>query len=334
MPLTLKVIEKLCCGLFTFATYFSIFRYKSFKISLGGSGLNSSRILVNLGEVDLQFFGAIGKDKNGKLVRDLVESSGVETWYEFRHNFLHDDSFFIFSLEELKIRTGTVICLCQNSDRSLVANIGAALKLEKSFVKQQLDNFTTSPSFYYIEGFFIPDKMDIVNMLYDRFSHSPNTLLVTNLNAPYIVKHFQKEITFIVNKADVIFGNRDEFEELASINGFKNLNDLLEDLFSSYCTKSLRQKVIVITDGENDVVYYKGDANGIESGSVNVPQVNKEDIVDTTGAGDSFVAGFLYELIKGKEIRECIEFGIMISSQVIRTIGCNLPKKGSNETNN
>lgn len=238
---------------------------------------------------------------------------------------------FIFSLQELKIRTGTVVCLCQGSDRSLVANIGAALKCEKSFVENHLSNFTTSPSYYYIEGFFIPSKMDIVRMLYEKYS-SENSLLITNLNAPYIVKTFQKDVTWMIKRADVIFGNRDEFEELASINGFECMDDLFTELFSSY-SKVLLQKIIVITDGADDVVYYKGDVNGIESGSVIVPKVNKEDIVDTTGAGDSFVAGFLYEFIRGKDTRDCIDFGIAISSQVIKTIGCNLPKKGSTEIN-
>lgn len=247
------------------------------------------------------------------MVRKLLISSS-----------LHESQIFIFSLQELPIRTGTVVCLCQGVDRSLVANIGAALKCEKQYVEDRLKNLTSTPSFYYIEGFFIPDKMDICRLLYERYSK--NSLLITNLNAPYIVKTYQKDVTWLVSKADVIFGNRDEFEELARINGFKSMDDLFSDLFSSY-SKALQQKIIVITDGANDVVYYKGDANGIESKSINVPQVNKEDIVDTTGAGDSFVAGFIYELIRGKDVKECIDFGIEISSQVIRTVGCNLSKK-------
>lgn len=221
-----------------------------------------------------------------------------------------------------------MVCLSKGSDRSLVANIGAALKCEKTFVQQELGNFTTDPKFYYIEGFFIPNKMDICRSVYERYSANPNCQFITNLNAPYIIKNFQKDITWMVKKADVVFGNRDEFEELAKINGYENMDDLFSELFASYSNK-LVQKKIVVTDGADDVVFYKGDANGIESGSVPVPLVKKEDIVDTTGAGDSFVAGFIYELMRGKDIRECIEVGIKISSQVIRVIGCNLPSTES-----
>lgn len=73
---------------------FFIFRYKTFKFSLGGSGLNSARILGEaLGEKNLRFFGAIGNDKNGKLVRDILKRSGVDARYALKFHFhiAHDN---------------------------------------------------------------------------------------------------------------------------------------------------------------------------------------------------------------------------------------------------
>jgi len=226
----------------------------------------------------------------------------------------------------LKTRTGTCVCLCQGSDRSLVANIGAALNCEKSHVEENVEKLSQDPDYYYIEGFFIPNKMDICRYLNDKFSENPNTLFITNLNAPYIVKTFQKDVTWLVQKSDIIFGNRDEFEELATINGFQSMNDLLSDLFAKY-TKSHRQKVVIITDGANPVIFMCGNKNGFESSTVEVPQVNIDAIIDTTGAGDSFVGGFLYaHMNNGEDVKKCIEFGCKISAAVIQTIGCNLPK--------
>jgi adenosine kinase len=118
---------------------------------------------------------------------------------------------FILSLQQLsEIKTGTCLCLCQGESRSLTANIGAALNMEKEFIEKQLEIFTTNPSIYYIEGFFIPQKMHICRFLYDKYKNNPDTLLVTNLNAPYIVKSFTKDITWLTKKADIVFGNRDE----------------------------------------------------------------------------------------------------------------------------
>lgn len=179
------------------------------------------------------------------------------------------------------------------------------------------------PQFYYIEGFFLPEKMQICKFLYERYANHPSVKLITNLNAPYIVKNFSKDITWLAKKADIVFGNRDEFEELASINGFQTMDDQLSELLSN----SEKDKIIVVTDGANPVFFYKGNSTNIESDLVNVPPVNVKDIVDTTGAGDSFVAGFLFALIEGKPIRECIELGCEISAKVIKVIGCNLPKQ-------
>lgn len=60
--------------------FFYIFRYKTFNFSLGGSGLNTCRILRAIGEKNMKFFGAIGKDKNGKLVKDIVKKAEVDAW--------------------------------------------------------------------------------------------------------------------------------------------------------------------------------------------------------------------------------------------------------------
>lgn len=217
------------------------------------------------------------------------------------------------------------MCLCNGSDRSLVANIGAALSCEKSHIQQSIEKLTQYPEYYYIEGFFIPNKMDICRYLHQKFSEYPDILFITNLNAPYIVNTFSKDVTWMVNKADVVFGNRDEFEELSTINGYRSMDDMIAELVSAY-SKSHRPKIIVITDGSSPIVVYEGNKNGLDSWSVEVPRVDNDKIIDTTGAGDSFVAGFLYALMKGESVKSSVQFGCKIAGHVIQTIGCNLPK--------
>lgn len=233
-----------------------------------------------------------------------------------------------FSLQQLDdIKTGTCLCLCQGEERSLTANIGAALKVEKSFVEENLKLLDADPELYYIEGFFIPEKMNICRFLYEKYSKTPSIKLITNLNAPYIVKTFPKDVMWLAKKSDIVFGNRDEFEELASISDFGTMDDLITDLLNDYHSTN-KHKIIVVTDGANPVYWHKGNSSsGIESDSVEVPKVDPLEIIDTTGAGDSFVAGFINALMDGKSTRECIEVGCEISAKVIKVIGCNLPKK-------
>jgi adenosine kinase len=107
------------------------------------------------------------------------------------------------------------------------------------------------------------------------------------------------------------------------MNNFATTEDLFDDLLRDY-QETKRDKIIVVTDGSNPVHFYRVNKTGIETESVKVPKVKKEEIIDTTGAGDSFVAGFLYGLIEGKDIKECIELGCDISAKVIKVLGCNL----------
>ncbi|CRL03317.1 CLUMA_CG016502, isoform A [Clunio marinus] len=283
-------------------------RNKILKFSLGGSGLNSTRILAAMGQLDVIFFGAIGEDQNGKVVKEILKRSMVNARLQQRKD----------------VRTGTCLCLCQGEDRSLTAYVGAAMKVDKSFIEESIKSLSSSlPALYYIEGFFIPEKMHICRFLHEKYQ---NSKLITNLNAPYIVKTFPKDISWLTKKADIVFGNRDEFEELASMNGFETMEDLLTDLLNEYNKPNEQKKIIVVTDGANPVFFYEGNSSQIQSDLVNVPQVDANEIIDTTGAGDSFVAGFIYALMEGKTTRECIEVGCEISAKVIRVIGCNLPK--------
>lgn len=60
---------------------FPSYRYRKVQYSLGGSGLNSSRILAALGrQKDLMFYGAIGNDQNGRVVKEILKRSGVNAW--------------------------------------------------------------------------------------------------------------------------------------------------------------------------------------------------------------------------------------------------------------
>ncbi len=271
------------------------------------------------------FFGSVGQDQNGTKIKEILEKDNIRSCLQ--------------TFDEHS--TGTCVCLIKDDCRSLTANIGAALHLQLEHVIDNLEKFENLKpegshstqkqrierlgTIFYVEGFFIPEKMHICRYLYENYCQDSSNLLITNLNAPYIVQNYTKDVQYMAGCADILFGNRDEFEELASILGLKSIEDLITNFLTEY-SKGNRKKAIIITDGSNPVLIYEGNKNSeIQSDFYNVPEVNSADIVDTTGAGDSFVAGFIFAFLQKKTILECVSFGCEISSRVIKVVGCNLP---------
>ncbi len=58
-----------------------------------------------------------------------------------------------------------------------------------------------------------------------------------------------------------------------------------------------------------------------------VPKVPEEQIVDTNGAGDAFVGGFLSQLYQDKDIATCVKVGINLSVDVVKRSGCTFPEQ-------
>jgi adenosine kinase len=56
-----------------------------------------------------------------------------------------------------------------------------------------------------------------------------------------------------------------------------------------------------------------------------IPAISKDLIIDTNGAGDSFVGGFMSQIVQGKELEHAIKAGIWLSGQVIQQYGCTFP---------
>lgn len=79
---------------------------------------------------------------------------------------------------------------------------------------------------------------------------------------------------------------------------------------------------MVMTRGHQSIYVYRN--SKIEE--YHVPVISKDDIVDSNGAGDAFVAGFLAQLVKNKEILDCVRCGFWTSKEVIQQQGCNFDK--------
>lgn len=282
-------------------------RYGQSKYYPGGSALNTSRILRTLGERRIIFCGSIGEDENGEILQNILKNDRLST-----------------CLQTIEGKaTGSCLCLIYGHHRCLVANIGAALDFNLEFLQSHQESFFKTQLFY-IEGFFIPQKFDVCKFIYETYCLNDKSLLGINLSAPYICKNNVEEMKFLTEKCDIIFGNKNEFLALSTIYETTSIKETVKHLFSLY-NKNDEKKMIIMTNSSESVTYHIGNSKDYKSDKYIVPLVDSENIVDTTGAGDSFVAGFLYFYFKNKTIKECVEKGCEVAGKVINQLGCVLP---------
>lgn len=115
----------------------------------------------------------------------------------------------------------------------------------------------------------------------------------------------------VLMESSIIFTNEAEAREIEKLFGFSSITEIFN---------TGKAKVIITTLGKRGSIYYKKSDNGIETGSVRAAEFGR--VVDTTGSGDAYIAGFLYGYLKGKDINECSSMGSVLSSFIIEKVGC------------
>jgi fructokinase len=123
-----------------------------------------------------------------------------------------------------------------------------------------------------------------------------------------VTRHKADFYNLLKNDLDILIGNENEINELANK---KNLLDSVNQL------KELN-KLIVVTKSENGSMAVKNN----EITTCNSIKVNK--VLDLTGAGDLFAAGFLKEYLDKSDIKKCLETGSILASKIIQKIGARL----------
>ena len=123
-----------------------------------------------------------------------------------------------------------------------------------------------------------------------------------------VTRHKEDFYNLLKNDLDILIGNENEINELTNKNNLLDSVNLLKKL----------NKLIVITRSENGSMAIKN--NEI----INCNSIKVNNILDLTGAGDLFAAGFLKEYLDNSDIKKCLETGSMLASKIIQKIGARL----------
>ncbi len=146
-----------------------------------------------------------------------------------------------------------------------------------------------------------------------------------NLAAPYLCKFFADPNLNVMQYIDVLFGNESEaatFSKLMNIEA-SDLKEMALKVCQLPKKNAKRKRMVVFTQGKDPtVVAYEGKAEAHP-----VTPIEKNLIKDTNGCGDSFVGGFLSQLVQGKSIDDCLRCGSYAAKIVIQQWGCTYPPK-------
>lgn len=278
------------------------------EYTVGGSTQNALRVaqwILNEPNVTV-FMGCVGSDRYSQILEDKARAQGVNVQYQYTN----------------KEPTGTcaVLITKKGTQRSLCANLAAANcftteHIHKAENKQLIQN----AKFYYVSGFFLtvspPSILEVA-----KHALQKDALFMMNLSAPFLSQFFSQPLMEAMPYVDILFGNETEAETFAKEQKF-GTTDLMEialKITQLPKVNKTRPRIAIITHGQNPVLLAK-------DGIVNefpATQLPPEKVIDTNGAGDAFVGGFLAQLVLGKPLETCIRCGIWAATEIIQRFGC------------
>ncbi|XP_049591617.1 adenosine kinase isoform X1 [Syngnathus scovelli] len=279
----------------------------------GGATQNSIKIaqwLIQEPHKVGTFFGCIGKDKFGEILKKKAEEAHIDAHY----------------YEQDQEPTGTCGACITGANRSLVANLAAAncYKKEKHLDLEENWKLVEKAKVCYIAGFFVTVSLESMLKVAKHASEN-NKLFCMNLSAPFICQFFKDHLVQLLPYVDVLFGNETEAAAFAKEQAFetKDIKEIAKKIQALSKVNSKRQRIVVFTQGKEETVMAFGDK--IET--FPVMAIDPKDLVDTNGAGDAFVGGFLSGLVREKPLEQCVRAAHYAANVVIRRSGCTFPEK-------
>jgi len=256
------------------------------------------------------YMGCIGKDKNGVKLTESCTTDGVKPLY----------------MEDSSTPTGACAVCVVGVERSLVTNLKAANNFRSDFCKQP-ENFKVieNAKIIYSAGFFATVSPQSMKIAYEQLFKSGG-LYCLNLSAPFLmqVPPFKAVLVEAIPYTDFLFGNETEALTWAETEGWETTDiKFIATRLSLIPSAKERKRTVVITQGAEPTIVA---INGITT-LFPVVKLDPSKIVDTNGAGDAFVGGFLAALSQDRKIEECCKAGAYAASVVIQHSGCTYPEK-------
>ena len=254
----------------------------------GGSVANSIVGLSQLGN-DVGFIGKISDDELGMKYENGLKDENVK---------------FFFSKKKEKLPTGTcLILVTPDSERTMCTFLGTAGKINEKDVSIEA---ITDSTIVFLEG-YLWDEGD-PKKAFDKAINHANKVAMSLSDQFCVDRHKTNFLELVKNKLDIIFSNENEMKSLIEAKNFDEVISFSKEI----------KKHLIITRGEKGAI-------SINNGKIFEIEAKRNiQIVDLTGAGDLFAAGYLHGYINQFSPQRCLEKGTEMSTKVIQKMGARI----------
>ena len=280
------------------------------KYIAGGATQNTIRVAQWMMQKSGQtaFMGCVGSDDYAKQLEDCATSDGVLVHY------MKDES----------TPTGTCAALIKDGERALVTNLDAANNFKPTHLDtDKAKEIIAAAKCYYMAGFFLTVSVESLVQVAEHALVEKKTFCL-NLSAPFIVDFFGDQLGQAMPYADFLFGNEGEAAAYGKKHGLgEDLKEIALAITKLPKKNEAVPRTVIFTQGsESTLVACDGKVEEFP-----VESLSKDLLVDTNGAGDAFVGGFLSQLLQGKEMADCVKAGHWSAKYIIQQSGTQLPKE-------
>jgi sugar/nucleoside kinase (ribokinase family) len=258
------------------------------KTISGGSVANSIVGISQLGD-KAGFLGKISDDEFGIKYEEGLKKENVEYFYKKKKELLPTGS--------------CLILVTPDHERTMCTFLGTAGKINETDINSDV---IKKSEMIFLEGYLWDEGEP--TKAFNKAINNANKVAMSLSDRFCVDRHKADFLNLLKNKLDITFANEEEIKSLIDAKNFNEVIDFSKQL----------NKLIIITRGENGSIAVKG-----EEIVENDIQKNLK-IVDLTGAGDLFAAGFLHGYLNKLSIKQCLKKGTEMSSKVIQQIGARL----------
>ena len=263
-----------------------ISKFSKFKIKSGGSAANTAVGYSSFGGNAL-FFGSVAKDNFGLSFKKDLNDLGIH-FLSCENNFLNKNT------------SKSLVLISPDGERTMCTFLDASVSLSlKNFDQSIIKN----NSILYLEGYLF-DKNETKQSMIDlcKIARKKGSLISLSLSDSFCVERHRKDfLSLIKNYVDILFGNSQEIEAL--------LNGQAQEKISAIA------EIAVVTNGPKGANIFKA------NDSIFISPIDGLDVLDTTGAGDLFAAGFLFGFSKKLTLDECGKLATKSASHIIQQYG-------------